>query len=223
MTPKEKIYAQIIDVQNEERKILGLVPIDKEKSLASGFARNHTIKELEEDLAIAYHRLATTKRQAKIDAFYQTEAGIAYKSELEARRESLLAKYTDSQTATLRKVREFLDKTVGSEWKIQGFGDTSFALQLCNDSGKDLFGHDIDFHYSSRESRFKMNYGSIGSFDPTADPCRSAYLKGMATLADPVIAQELKGILMDYAKTCNRIRSEEYDINTDLQNPPIDE
>lgn len=221
MTPKEKIYAQTIDIKNEERAILGLVPIDKEKSLANGYARNHTIKELEEDLAIAQQRLAATRHKAETDAFFNTEAGIAFKEELEAKRESLMAAYEDCKTATLRWLREYLDKTVGGEWKIRSFCNTGFTLQMCDENEKSLFGHDIDYHYSSFEDKFEMNYGSFGSFDPTASPYRSAYLKGMATLADPVIAKDMKKTLMDYSKQCEKIRDEEYNIKKQLQNPPI--
>lgn len=223
MTPKEKIYAQIIDVKNEERVILGLMPTDKERDLANGFARNHTIKELEDDLAHAQRSLAATKHKAKIDAFFATEAGAEYQAELEAKHDSLMAAYEDYKTTTLRWLRDFLDKTVGSAWKIYHFGDTAFTLQMCDDNDKALFGHDIEYHYSAYRNCFEINYGSFGSFDPTSSPYRSAYLKGMAILADPSIANDMKKILMGFSMQCERIRKEEYNIKSKLQNPPIDE
>lgn len=223
MTPKEKIYAQIIDVKNEERIILGLTPNDKERDLANGFARNHTIKELEDDLAYAKLSLAVTKHKAKVDAFFATEAGVKYRAELEAKHESLMAAYEDYKTTTLRWVRDFLDKVVGCEWKIRSFCNTGFTLQMCDENDNALFGHDIDYHYSSFEGRFEINYGSFGSFDPTASPYRSAYLKGMATLADPAVAKDMKKILMGYSKQCARIRKEESNIKSQLQNPPIND
>ena len=223
MTPKEKIYAQIIDVKNEEREILGLKPTDKERELANGFARNHTIKELEDDLAYAQVRLATTKHKAKIDAFFATEAGVQYQAELEAKHDSLMAAYEDYKITTLRWLRDFLDKTVGSVWKIRSFCNTGFTLQMCDENDKALFGHSIYYHYSSFEDRFEINYGSFGSFDPTSSPYRAAYLKGMAMLADPAIATDMKKVLMDYSMQCERIREEEYNIKSQLQNPPIDE
>lgn len=223
MTRKEKIYAQIIDVKNEERIILGLTPTDKERDLANGFARNHTIKDLEEELEYAQRSLASTKHKAKVNAFFATDAGKEYQVELEAKHESLMTAYEDYKTTTLRWVRDYLDTVVGCEWKIKSFCNTGFTLQMCDENDKALFGHDIDYHYSSFEDRFEINYGSFGSFDPTASPYRSAYLKGMATLADPAVAKDMKKILMGYSKQCARIREEEYNIKAQLQNPPIND
>ena len=113
MTPKEKIYAKIIDVKNEERVILGLTPTDKQRDLANGFARNHTIKELEEDLAHAQQSLAATKKKAAIEAYFKSPAGVELKRRLEKKIDDAKGMLLKAQTDMAMDLRDFTMRHLG--------------------------------------------------------------------------------------------------------------
>ncbi|MBD5357377.1 MAG: hypothetical protein HDR88_10300 [Bacteroides sp.] len=223
MTPKEKIYAKIIDVKNEGRIILGLKPIDKERDLAMGFARNHTIKELEEDLALAQESLAATKKKAAIEAYFKSPDGIALKRRLEKKIDDARGMLLKAQSDMAIDLRDFTMKHLGYRWIIRNFNDTCLSLEFNDKDGKPKFGMSINVYYGTElgdPDEFSMNYSS-GCFDMKTISERHEYLSGLCTLTKQDVAAEFKKMLKAYSRFCNEYHTEIDNLRNQLQNPPI--
>lgn len=224
MTPKEKIYAKIIDTKNEERRILGLVAIDKDKSLADGFARNHSIKELQEDLDIAQRSLAATKKKAEITAYFKTPAGIELKKRLEKKIDEAKATLLKAHADMAIDLRDFTMSYLGHRWLIRNFNDHCLSIDFNDMDGKAIFGMRIEVFYSidfNDEDAFRMSYSSSGDFDPTSDADRHEFLTGLFTITKKDVALELKKMLKAFARFYGQYKDEIYNLNDQLQNPPI--
>lgn len=224
MTPKEKIYAKIIDTQNEERRILGLVAIDKDKSLADGFARNHTIKELEEDLEMAQRQLDKTKKKAEVEAFFKTPAGIELKNRLEKKIDEAKAMLLKAQMDMAIDLRDFTMNHLGHRWVIRHFNNRYLTIDFNDMDGKPINDKDIDVYYAvdgGNPENFTVNYPSSSEFDPTAESDYHEYIKGIFIITKPNVALEFKKMLKDYSRFCERYNDEIYNLKQQLQNPPI--
>lgn len=223
MTPKEKIYAKIIDTNNEERRILGLVEIDKEKALADGFARNHSIKELQEDLDMAQHSLATTKKKAEITAYFKTPAGIELKNRLERKIDEAKGMLLKAQTDMAIDLRDFTMRHLGHRWIIRNFNQSSLTLDFNGKDGKPIFGMDIHVYYGTDlcdPDEFSMNYSS-GCFDMKTIGERHEYLSGLCNLTKQDVVAEFKKMLKAYSRFCNEYHTEIDNLRNQLQNPSI--
>lgn len=223
MTPKEKIYAKIIDVKNEERVILGLMPTDKERDLANGFARNHTVKELEEDLAIAQQSLERTKKKAAIEAYFKSPDGAALKRRLEKKIDEAKGMLLKAQTDMAIDLRDFTMRNLGHRWIIRNFNQSCLTLDFNGNDGKPIFGMDIHVYYGTDlcdPDEYSMNYSS-GCFDLKTISERHEYLSGLCTLTKQEVATEFKKMLKAYSRFCNEYHTEIDNLKNQLQNPPI--
>lgn len=224
MTPKEKIYAKIIDVKNEERVILGLTPTDKERELANGFARNHTIKELEDDLARAQQSLARTKKKAAIAAYFKSPDGAALKKRLEKKIDDASGMLLKAQTDMAIDLRDFTMRHLGHRWIIRNFNDRCLSIEFNGNDGKPMFGMRIEVFYAidfGDPDMFTMSHTSASDFDPTTDNDRHEFLLGLCTITKKDVALEFKKMLKAYSKFCDEYRTEIDELKNQLQNPPI--
>ena len=223
MTPKEKIYAKIIDVKNEERAILGLKPTDKERDLSYGFARNHTLKELEEDLALAQQSLAATKKKVAIEAYFKSPDGVALKRRLEKKIDEASGMLLKAQTDMAIDLRDFTMRHLGHRWVIRNFNQNSLTIDFNDKDGKPICGMDINVYYGTEmcaPDEFSMNY-SNGCFDMKTISERHEYLTGLYTLTKQNVVTEFKKMLKAYSKFCNDYHTEIDNLKNQLQNPPI--
>lgn len=221
MTPKEKIYAKIIDVKNEERIILGLTPTDKQRDLANGFARNHTIKELEEDLAHAQQSLAATKKKAAIEAYFKSPAGVELKRRLEKKIDDAKGMLLKAQTDMAMDLRDFTMRHLGHRWIIRNFNQSSLTLDFNGNDGKPIFGMDIHVCYGTDlcdPDEFSMNYSS-GCFDMKTISERHDYLSGLCALTKQDVVTEFKKMLKAYSRFCNEYHTEIDNLRNQLQKP----
>lgn len=226
MTPKEKIYAKTIDIQNEERSILGLASIDKEKSLANGFARNHTIKELEEELSNAQISLTRVKKKAAKEAYFNTPEGMELKCRLEKEINDASAMLLKAHADMAISLQDFTMKHLGYRWIIRNFNDRCLSIEFNDKAGKPIFGMRIEVFYAidfADPEMFTMSHTSASDFDPTADYERHEYIKGLFTITKEDVASELKKMLKAYSRFCNEYHTEIDNLKNQLNNPPIDE
>ena len=223
MTPKEKIYAKIIDIKNEERVILGLKPTDKERDLAMGFARNHTIKELEEYLALAQESLAATKKKAAIEAYFKSPEGIAPKRRLEKKIDDARRMLLKAQSDMAINLRDFTMRHLGDRGIIRNFNQSSLTLNFNGNDGKPIFGMDIHVSYGTDlcdPEEFSMDYSS-GCFDMKTISERHDYLSGLCALTKQDVVTEFKKMLKAYSRFCNEYHTEIDNLRNQLQNPPV--
>lgn len=223
MTPKEKIYAKIIDVKNEERVILGLMPTDKERDLASGFAHNHTIKELEEDLAIAQQSLERTKKKSAKEAYFNTPEGVELKRRLEKKIDEAKGMLLKARTDMAIDLRDFTMRHLGNRWIVRNFNHSCLTIDFNGNDGKPIFGMDIHVYYGTDlcdPDEYSMNYSS-GCFDLKTISERHEYLSGLCTLTKQEVATEFKKMLKAYSRFCIEYHTEIDNLKNQLQNPPI--
>lgn len=228
MTPKEKIYAQILKTWNEIDKLNGDNPrYDIDKCLENkAYCNQHTLVELNKELDLALSQLNGKKRKKSVADWYKTPDGEAYRGEHEDKIKHLRREAIDKHKACTEDVGDFIHKYLGSNWRVRCVGERMMTFELLDKDGKHPFGHEFDIYYGHdhrNPDKFEISCSSVGGFDPTQDNDRFNFFIGIKTVSTPEIASELKAIVKSFSEFCYHQNNRIYELENELENPPVNE
>lgn len=117
MTRKESLVAEAIKIENENRKLRGMQPVQYNEGSIYEEASTNTVAELQQRIKRASEELASIKRHKEVEAFYLTNEGKALKAHLEQDLEDLKTlKRIAHDDATKRL--EAIAHAVGKDWGV---------------------------------------------------------------------------------------------------------
>lgn len=182
------------------------------------------LKELEDFISMIEKRIEILKNEIAIEKFYLTDEGIALKSNLEKKCETLYdnAKilHEKMQGLVSEKILALLDDS----WTVNAC-ETKIEVGLKDTTDKGfrfLFGHSFDIYYNTwGGDKLELNYGTMGSFDVLDPECvRPKYLLGLASIANnKELIVELTSIMKNWNDTRREMFREIDRIEETLKNP----
>lgn len=230
MTKKENLLIRAVAAENEIAVLTGKAQfIFKSDDHRRNLADATTAYELEQRIKRAERNLEAAKQQAKLDAFYATEEGKAFKAKCEARLNELEETRSLILDATGSRCQALIQEQLGKGWDIN-FDEGRIEIGLLSDdesNRKFIFGHTFelrykyDYDYIANEIKFilEMNYGTMGGFDLLTDKKRTEFIIGLGKVTDPDLIDDLKGILQDLTDCLEANRKENRRIKDFLKNP----
>jgi hypothetical protein len=182
------------------------------------------LKELEGFISMIEKRIEILKNEIAIEKFYLTDEGIALKSNLEKKCETLYDNAKDFHEKMMGLVSEKILALLDDSWTVNAC-ETRIEVGLKDTSDKGfrfLFGHSFDIYYNTwGADKLELNYGTMGSFDVLDPECvRPKYLLGLASIANnKELIIELTSIMKTWNDTRHEMFREIDKIEKTLKNP----
>lgn len=240
MTQKETLLIKYYELNNELKALRG-EETDNIEELTSGWRYQDTLKnsrvyELKDRIERLNKAIETQKakneKQARVDAFYQTEKGKArkeYLEELLKKEEESFTNLNNRNTDTLKTwIKDFL----GDHWTVRRAGKGSVDFQIWDaDKADYVFGSEIEIRYEKCSwmrdgaERFETNIGAMGSFNVLEDDVTGRarfYMDLGKFLANKGKLEELKHFMRNYEEALETVQAHVNFINYELENPTIE-
>lgn len=239
MTQKETLLIKSYELKNELLALRGKETMNiedlttgwwfkREVENARVYALKDKIERLTKDIE---EQKAKNEKQARNEAFYQTEAGKAQRAYLEGLRQREEESFTNLQNEYLDNLKAWVKDFLGEHWTVRraSVGDVEFQVWDA-DKADFVFGSEIDVRYErdcwlkDGAERFDTNIGAMGSFDILDDApygrCRY-YMDLGKFLSDKGRLEGLKRTMRTYEDKVSEVRSHIGFINFQLENPVI--
>lgn len=229
MTRKEKLFAEVNElVEKYNAMIDGHEGYRRRDKYENARWINWKCTELVNEIEVMKRMIAEFEMKLRVDAYWLTEEGVARKAALEERMTAITDAMTENHEMWEKGITEMIMShlTVG-DWVVRP-RTSGCEIGLRDPEAKYpdgiLFGHSFEFYYSDwnykGDTKLELNYGTMGSFDPTVNTNRVIYLQGMAAIAGNT---ELINNLHQAFKQWNKILREQrknYSIlEKELKNP----
>lgn len=233
MTRKENLLNQAVAKENQLAELTGKAQFTfKSEDHRRNLADKTTVYDLQERIKRAEREIEAAKQQAKLDAYYATEEGKAFKAHSEARKEELRDSLQLHIEATGSQCKAMIKEYLGEGWDII-FGDSLIEIGLLSDDDSNrrfIFGHSFelrfkyDYKYGRNDNveryfKLDLNYGCMGGFDPLTDKSHTDFIIGLGKFAAPDFIAKLKGILQDLTDSLEAIHKEYCQIEDALKAP----
>lgn len=182
------------------------------------------LKELEGFISVIEKRIDILKNEIAIEKFYLTDEGIALKSNLEKKCETLYDNAKVFHEKMMSMVSEKILALLDDSWTVNAC-ETRIEVGLKDTTGKGfrfLFGHSFDIYYNTwGGDKIELNYGTMGSFDVLDPKCvLPKYLLGLASIANnKELIIELTSIMKNWNETRREMFREIDRIEATLKNP----
>ena len=221
MTKKEKLYNEWMAIKKQIAECKGETFTKVECNL--------TAKELEYRVEDAKMALARAQKMKKINDFYATEEGKKYEAIRRTRLDEIKQERESLFKATEALLRGYVQSFLGEEFDIN-FGARNCEIGLVEkrfDNGNIsfYFGHSFNVYYEismwrdrEGEFEFKINFGTMGGFDPQVD---TTYAKYVTALGKFVGSHIFRGLCEDYARKYSLLQHWQWQMKRELENPEI--
>lgn len=182
------------------------------------------LKDLEGFISVIEKRIEILKNEIAIEKFYLTDEGIALKSNLEKKCETLYDNAKVFHEKMMSMVSEKILALLDDNWTVNAC-ETRIEVGLKDTTGKGfrfLFGHSFDIYYNTwGGDKIELNYGTMGSFDVLDPKCvLPKYLLGLASIANnKELIIDLTSIMKNWNETRREMFREIDRIEATLKNP----
>ena len=188
MTPKEKLYLELLTVENEVHKMKG--QSENNLNLAEFVnswefkhnARTSKVDKLKEQIESA-------QKEAKRLAWLETDECKAYKKKTEKEIKTIWDEHEKLKKDTHDYVQDIVHKMLGDSFDVINFGHCGFNVYMSKGYTKEeienchftpSFGIYHDKPFRSDPSRWILRYASSGEFELGSDKIRTKFLIGLA-------------------------------------------
>ena len=230
-TRKEKLLAQIYELENQLRALRGEEP----KEPTSHFYREAD-QAYEHDLKNRLARLpqiieeqkAENDRKAKTEAYYATEEGAARKARLQEHKDLLCRQYEATKACSEDMMKSWIKDFLGDHWTVQRMNKGRICFSIWDaDKAKFVFGSDIEVdvernRWHKGDEEFSTNIGAMGSFDlmDTEPATRARFYMDLGKfLSDKERLTNLKNFMYLYEDQLTAITDKAKELNDELINP----
>lgn len=222
MTQKENLLYKLMEVKNQIAEVKGetVNEIDTKSWQFVRKARESRVYELQQKIEAAERSLEKAKKQAKENEWLQTEDGKAYSIRLKAKEEELTNAYDESEANAIKELNAYIKQQLGNQWGLCYFNESHIEIGVV-DEGKQLkkdgtyneiFGHSFEIFLGldeNGEDRFDINYGCLGSFDPSKEASRAVFLSGLANVcSNKEVQDEIKNIHKNFLSKVKKMQAE---------------
>lgn len=222
MTQKENLLLKAMTIENQIAEVKGeaVKDIDTQSWKFIHEVSRNKVSELQNRIELAEIKLERAKKEAKEKAWLETEEGQAYTIRLNAKREEANKVYDESEAKAIKELDNIIKEQLGSQWGLCYFCTSQIMIGIVDEKKplKDdgthcsLFGHDFTIYIEDDyygEERFEINYGCMGSFNPTEETSRVDFLVGLAKVSSNKELQNIiKGIHRGFCSEVKRMKEE---------------
>ena len=192
------------------------------------------VYELESKIEAVKHAIAAKELRLKIEAYYDTAEGKAYKANIEAQIAEKQVEYKrihdEFEGWIVNEVNKMLPGGWGASLSL-GYMSGNVEIGLINRdperNSKFEFGHDFTIYFDGytfgkKSPKFELNYGTLGTFDLFNDETRPVYLNGLATISNN--KEWLQLLMAKFIEILNKTAELSKlidDLNNKLNNPEM--
>ena len=230
-TRKEKLLAQIYELENQLRALRGEEPKEPTNSFyrEADNAYEHDLKNRLARLPkIIEEQKAENDRKAKTEAYYATEEGAARKARLLEQKDLICRQYDATKACSEDMMKTWIKDFLGAHWTVRRMskGRISFGIWDA-DKAQFVFGSEIEVdvernRWHDGDEEFSTNVGAMGSFDiMDTDPVSRArfYMDLGKFLSDKERLTNLKNFMYLYEDQLTAIADKAQALNAELINP----
>ena len=233
MTKKAELYKKYIELRNEYYTLKG--ETDKVVELTDEYlngrvfdynVRKSKTSVLEHDITCMKNAIASVKKELKREEYFKTPEGEKYKSDLLAKRTSLMDKIKEIETSARNYISGIIEDYLGKGWEVGRMGRW---MRICYVKGYDKDGKplvkrsydfSIDYECRNGEDRFCLNYPTCGSWDLLNDEDMRVYLAGVGKFGtDKLTLNIIMNGIKTWMKQDDEYRTMLYRIDDKLKNP----
>jgi hypothetical protein len=227
MTPKEKLYLELLTVENEVQKMKGqsennlnLAEFVNSREFKHN-ARTSKVDKLKEQIESA-------QKEAKRLAWLETDEGKAYKRKIEKEIKTIWDEHEKLKKDTHDYVQDLVHILLGDSFDVVNFGHCGFKVYMSKGYTKEeienshftpLFEiyHQKPFFHSDA-SRWILSYASSGEFELGSDRIPTKFLIGLAKfVSDEEALSSLMERLDSFYNQQNALEIELYRLNEKLE------
>lgn len=233
MTQKEKLYEQVLIVENEYKALKGdkhLVAIEgmKNSGILGMNAKGYSLAELKTRLAIAEKQVEAAKQAKAVEEYFSTPEGAKRKRILEEGREYNIEVMRHNRDYYVAEAKALIEPMLPENWKMYCTEVAYINIFLTNPvDGEKVFGHEFELRLNTEWDKedkviytIASNMGTMGSFDPTRDIERVSLYKVFADIiSNKQLIEDLKSVMIQADASKQKSRENIRIINNQLKNP----
>lgn len=238
MTRKEKLYKELLDLENELREINGATTMEYDVNSVQFMseAQDYTIEDLKRHIEAQKRSNESALKKKEIEDYYKTDAGMYFKETILKEIDEAQVKRENSLKNASQWLNTFVKAWLGNEWAVNMYnysmeiGITEKVRKADYIEGlgsvRFVFGHSFTVYFypefaGKTIKEFSLNYGSMGKFELLADNTeRSKFLLGLGKFADDKTKLEkIKIRLQEYVDEFSGCDNDLRTLNNRLRNP----
>lgn len=227
MTKKEKLYLTYLQYTNltiqtyPERG--NDKPINFESAMDNFNPREYNIANLEWMVDNAKDKYEKALLNKKREDYFNTPKGAERKEFLESeiqKAENEAEKLINEAEINIQRKLDIMFSYPFLSVKVRSFCASSFRINMVDEDGNDMFGHNVEIRRNFDDTEYTINYGTMGSFSPNKDLSRVNLIKMIAKILDEFSI--IESIMDELNEKLNVIQKKHAVLKKELSNPFIE-
>lgn len=230
-TRKEKLLAQIYELENQLRALRGEEPKEPTNSFyrEADSAYEYQLKDRLARLPqIIEEQKAENDRKEKTEAYYATEEGAAHRARLMEQKDLICRQYDATKACSEEMMKTWIKDFLGAHWTVRRISKGRICFAIWDaEKAQFVFGSEIEVdaarnRWGDDKEEFETNVGAMGSFNlmDTAPATRARFYMDLGKfLADKERLTNLKNFMYLYEDQLTAIADKAQALNDELINP----
>lgn len=233
MTKKQKLIQEYISLVIKAHKDDAEFDLNQHIQYREDYLRNKKIADLEASVECVQNMIAKKEREEKIEAYFSTKDGALLKESLLTSIKRKEDKYENVINSNESTLIDKLQKKLGNHWTLKlSHGANRAAIEVgLKNTDPDRphatfkFGHSFTIYidkkwHSDKNYILEINYGCLGTFEPSKDKERVDYLMGLGSISgDSIFLEDVKETIIEMLEVCKEIGKEMSYYKDKLNNP----